>query len=148
MPTPPPPRLEAELLAANQRFYEAFEMLSIDAMDGVWAESLAVSCIHPGGPPIHGREAVMRSWAQIFEGTQEMVFRLEKVEVAVLGTTGWVTLVERIEQRNEGRLVKAAALATNVFVHGTAGWRMVHHHASAVRVATSSSAPPGPKLMN
>jgi ketosteroid isomerase-like protein len=144
----PPPRIEAELLAANQRFYEAFEMLNLDAMDAVWADAIGVSCIHPGGPAIHGREAVMRSWAQIFEGTDEMVFQLDKLELAVVGTTGWVTLVERIEQRNEGRLVKASALATNVFVHQMAGWRMVHHHASAVRISTPSAAPPGPKMVN
>jgi ketosteroid isomerase-like protein len=136
------------LLAANQRFYEAFEMLNLEAMDGLWAEAPHVSCIHPGNPAIRGREEVMKAWGQIFEGTDEMLFQLENVEVAVIGTTGWVTLVERIEQRSEGKLIKAAALATNVFVHDMSGWRMVHHHASTLKIAAQSVAPGGSRVMN
>jgi ketosteroid isomerase-like protein len=150
--TKSPQRLEAELLAANLRFYEAFEMLNLEAMDSVWADAPAVSVIHPGSGPIHGREAVMKSWGAIFEGTQEIVFELDQVEISIVGTAGWVTLIEHIEQRNDGQLTRASALATNVFVHGLSGWRIVHHHASPIARVRPKAPPPAkssdPHTMN
>lgn len=124
-------------------------MLNADAMDAVWAESDEVSCIHPGAGPIRGRQRVIQSWSEVFEGIQEVVFQLDQVEVHVVGTTGWVTLVEQIEQRQNGQLVRGAALATNVFAHGLSGWRMVHHHASSIaRVRPSGPRKVDPSNVN
>ena len=38
-------------------------------MDELWAAEGAVTCLHPGHPPLHDRPAIMASWAQIFQGS-------------------------------------------------------------------------------
>ena len=58
-------RDEAEVLFANDAFYNAFISRDIVALETVWATNAQVVCIHPGWPPLYGREAVMRSWTDI-----------------------------------------------------------------------------------
>ena len=40
---------EHAVLAANAAFYRAFAERDVDAMDALWARSIPVACIHPGG---------------------------------------------------------------------------------------------------
>ena len=58
-------RDEAEVLFANDAFYNAFISQDIVALEALWASNSPVVCIHPGWPPLYGREAVMRSWTDI-----------------------------------------------------------------------------------
>ena len=53
------------VLAANLEFYRAFTTCDYPAMNALWARSAPVLCIHPGWPPLAGREAVMRSWRNL-----------------------------------------------------------------------------------
>ena len=49
------PAQEAEVLAANAAFYEAFDQRDMDAMERLWANQVPVCCIHPGWGPLFGR---------------------------------------------------------------------------------------------
>src|SRR5262245_2262732 len=60
MPSP-----EAEVLAQNQAFYEAFARRDLEALDALWARRSPVVCIHPGWDALHGREEVMASWRAV-----------------------------------------------------------------------------------
>ena len=112
----------AELLLANETFYEAFAAGDIDAMDGLWARAKTVACVHPGQDVLVGRETVMGSWRAILGSADATGFRCERPQVTLLGSdTGFVTCIERF---GPGRL-----LATNVFVRENDRWHMVHHHA-------------------
>lgn len=122
-----------QVLDANRRFYEALERLDMDAMDACWADDDAVGCVHPGGPWLRGRDAVMAGWEAIMANTGYMELEVADVEVAVDDPVARVTCVERITARaGEGASATAEVAATNLFVLGAMGWRIVLHHASPV----------------
>ena len=56
---------EADVLAANRAFYEAFEARDIDAMSESWEHSDRVVCTHPGWASLHGWAAV--AWVTVDE---------------------------------------------------------------------------------
>jgi ketosteroid isomerase-like protein len=137
---------EAAVLEANQAFYDAFVALDMSAMEAIWSAVAPVSCVHPGWEPLVGRAAVLESWRGIFEGTAKIGMVVRDVRALVAGATAWVVLLEQIEERHGERAVRAAALATNVFVREHGAWKLVHHHAASPQVLEEAEAPPGGML--
>ena len=119
-----------EVKQANQRFYDAFGALDIQAMDAIWEASPQALCVHPGWRPLVGWEHIRASWQGIFDGATLMHFNLQYVNVVVAGDCGWVTCVENITSVLQGRANNFGVLATNIFVRGPQGWRMIAHHGS------------------
>jgi ketosteroid isomerase-like protein len=124
---------------ANARFYRAFESLTLDEMDAVWAHGGPVACVHPGWPRLTGWDAVRESWSAIFQNTVEMRFTLTDVQVDVRGDLAWVLCTENILSQARGDLAVTSILATNLFARQGGEWLLVHHHASHVL----ASSPPG-----
>jgi ketosteroid isomerase-like protein len=135
----PAQRLEGEVLAANERFYEAFSAGDLAAMKALWAEDVPVACLHPGQPLLLGRDAVMRAWAEILLQQPGFTLRGDDPRVQLLGDVAIVYCYEAGEDE------AAHLAATNVFVRERASWRMVHHHAGPLSV---SMAPPPPNTLN
>jgi ketosteroid isomerase-like protein len=133
------PQEASDLVAANARFYEAFEALDLDRMDAVWDHGEAVYCVHPGGELIMGCGPVHRSWAAIFAATEYLQFIVTDVQARAAGAAGVVTCTENIlSDAHEGQLGAAKAIATNLFVQTPGGaWQMAAHHASPVLRAPS-----------
>jgi hypothetical protein len=113
---------EADLLRANRAFYEAFNERDIAAMDELWAHHTPVACVHPGWPPLHGRDEVMESWREILLGEGSPRVRCDRAYAVLLGAAGFVTCLEHLEN---GTLV-----ATNTFSLEDGIWQLVHHQAS------------------
>jgi ketosteroid isomerase-like protein len=119
----------AELLAANERFYAAFNARDVAAMAALWDDGGPVACIHPGWRAITDRHEILESWRAIFEGGGPARIEARAPEAMVLGghgaggagTTGLVVCYESIGE--------ALLVATNVFRSTEAGWRLVHHQA-------------------
>ena len=109
-----------DVLAANEEFYRAFAEGDVQAMAAIWAETVSVTCIHPGWRAILGREEVLASWRDILESPPAIACRGEQV-IRHDGTA--VVLCEEII--DEARLA-----ATNIFVFEADAWRLVHHQAS------------------
>jgi ketosteroid isomerase-like protein len=128
------------VVAANASFYAAFEMLDGPAMARAWSETAPLSCIHPSGRLLEGREAVLASWREIFRATTAIHFTLGRVRVFVAKDVAWVVLTEEIEARHDESVVRAATQATNVFVHEAGGWKLVHHHAEPASSARPQAA--------
>jgi len=128
---------EAQVEAANERFYRAFESLDISTMEAVWAHGDHVRCIHPGWGLLSGWDAVRQSWEAIFQSTREMRFSVSDVRPSVDGYIGWVTCTENILSDVGGRVGVTAVLATNVFERRGDGWLMIHHHASHIFAAAA-----------
>lgn len=124
---------DADVLAANERFYAAFAARDLDAMSASWAEETEVVCVHPGWPPIRGRQEVLASFRSIFEHDESPPIRSESPSVAQHGDAAIVVCRERVGN--------AVLVATNVFVREGQGWRMSNHHAS-----TLARVPPTPDL--
>jgi len=136
------PDVEA-VRTANERFYRAFESLSLAEMEPVWLHEARVACIHPGWPRLLGWDAVRQSWDAIFGNTREMRFTLTDVRVEVCGDLAWVLCTENILSETRGSLAVTAILATNLFERHGDEWLLVHHHASHV-LAPPASPEAGP----
>ena len=121
---------EPDIVSANEAFYEAFRGEDLEAMDRLWAQRAPVACVHPGWPPLIGREQVMASWRAIMAGGSPPV-RCGAARVLMLGDVAQVVCEERIGADR--------VIATNVFVREDGRWVMVHHHGSHL-VAPSPSA--------
>lgn len=118
--------------AANAEFYRAFEALSIEAMDAVWAQADDVRCIHPGWPALVGWEAVRKSWLAIFQAASYMEFNVTDLRAWISGDLACVFCHENIVTFQEGQEVRTVVLATNVFRYQDDRWRIVLHHGSPI----------------
>jgi ketosteroid isomerase-like protein len=120
---------EAQVLAANQAFYDAHEGRDIQAMSALWEHSDRVVCTHPGWPILRGWPMVEESWRRILGGPGHNQFILTNLEVCVEGATAWVSLDENLVQGGSTGTIAA----TNVFVrHDDDRWLLVVHHGSPV----------------
>jgi ketosteroid isomerase-like protein len=135
-------RDEETVLAANRAFYDAFEKLDMNAMERVWSARAPISCVHPSGGVISGRDAVLSSWREIFQATSSMRFTLRGARVFVANDTAWVVLFEDMQARNGEAVVRATTQATNVFVREDGAWKLVHHHAEPAVASKPKPASP------
>jgi ketosteroid isomerase-like protein len=108
---------------ANQAFYGAFAAADINAMADVWAARAPVSCTHPGGGPIFGRDSVLASWRSIFSGVKRFPIRHRLVRIDISEGIGIAHSIEILDN--------ATLAATNLFVREGRIWRMIHHHAGS-----------------
>lgn len=112
-------------------FYDALERSDLEAMMSVWAEDEEIVCVHPGGPRLSGYSVIREAWQRVFAGGRKLRVRLSQ-QVAVTTPFAVVsTLLEHISNQGDENL-SAPVAATNVYVRGAVGWRMVAHHASPV----------------
>jgi ketosteroid isomerase-like protein len=124
---------DAALLAVNAAYYRAFGSDDFTDMSRLWADE-GITCIHPGWPPLFGREAVMQSYREIMRhpGRSRIEHRNEQTVAA--GGDGRVLCIE---------FVDGAALATtNGFRRIDGVWRMVHHQASPIAGLVETANPP------
>ena len=120
--------VDDDVLAANQRFYDAFEAGDLDAMSDVWLHEDGVVCTHPGWATLHGWAAIAASWFALFNNDQSLQFIVTNERARVAGDVAWVSCDENILGDGGGGTVAAL----NLFLRVPAGWRMVGHHGSPV----------------
>jgi ketosteroid isomerase-like protein len=118
------------VLAANRRYYEAFEAADFDAMSDLWERSERVVCTHPGWATLRGWAAVGASFVALFQGRQWIQFVLTEERMNISGDVAWVSLDENLLGDQGG--VTVATI--NVFsrTEGRDQWQMVCHHGSVV----------------
>lgn len=123
------------MLFANEAFYVAFAMRDINAMESLWSHRSAVTCTHPGRPPIIGRDDVLQSWRGILSNPDSPAISCRNASAHIFGDVGYVLCHEQIED--------VFLAATNVFIRERDGWKMVHHHAgpSPTPAADPTSSP-------
>lgn len=114
---------------AEAAFYEALEQSDLDAMMAVWSEDEEIVCVHPGGPRLSGYAVIRETWRRIFEGGSKLRVQVQPLSAVVNPFTAIHSLIEQVSLRS-GNTPQAPVVATNVYVRGPAGWRMVVHHAS------------------
>lgn len=112
-------------------FYEALERCDIDTMMAVWAEDEEVVCVHPGGPRLVGYATIREAWQRIFDNGRKLQVRLSQQKTVTTPFAVVSTLLEHISSTDDSKL-SAPVAATNIYVRGALGWRMVAHHASPV----------------
>ena len=127
-------RDQAALLFANETFYRAFAERDAALMNAVWAEREPVTCLHPGWPPVEGRDNVMQSWHAILTGPASPDIECLHARAGIHNDTGIVICYERIGQD--------FLIATNIFIRSGDGWLMVHHQSGAAPEPAEGTAPP------
>jgi hypothetical protein len=120
--------MSVDVLAANQRFYDAHEARDIQAMRAVWEHSDRVICVHPGWPILRTWPVVEQSWMRILGGPGRNQFILTNESVDVDGGVAWVTLDENLVAGEASGTIAA----TNMFVLVAGEWKLVLHHGSPV----------------
>lgn len=115
---------EEDVLAANEAFYGAFNQKDPEAMDAIWARSVAVTCIHPGWNTLTGRDRVMESWRGILSNPDQPKIMSGGATVSFFGDAAAVVCRE---------LVAGSPLAaTNIYVLEEGSWKLVHHQSGPV----------------
>ena len=118
-------------LEAEAAFYQALADGNFDALMAVWSEEEEVVCVHPGGPRIVGLAAVRETWRQLLAEGSRIKIDVSQAVGRASAMMAMHCVFERVAA--EGQLQRGPTLAaTNVYVRGPNGWRMVLHHASPV----------------
>lgn len=125
---------------AEAAFYEALERGDLDAMMSVWAEDEEIVCVHPGGPRLAGYALVREGWRRIFEGGTRLKVQLLALSTVHAPFTAVHSIIEQIGVVGQKHLA-APVVATNVYIRGALGWRMIVHHASPVPPNSIGDAP-------
>lgn len=132
---------QTDILIQNEAFYTAFTTRDLTAMATLWASEMHVSCIHPGGTPLFGRDAVMGSWARILSGPVRPSMQCLEPKIHLLSEE--LAIVVCFEQIG-GEMLSA----TNIFALENAGWVLVHHQAGPVAGEVGTAADmPVPRLL-
>jgi len=113
----------------EQQFYEALQRGDIERLMAVWSDDEEISCVHPGGPRVVGAAAIRSAFESIFangaiNAQPERVRRLQTHASAVH------SVLEHIQIMTAEGPQSAWVVATNVYLKGAQGWRLVAHHAS------------------
>ncbi len=113
-----------ELIAANRELYHRVGERDQAGVAALWASTVPVACIHPGWPPLIGREAVLQSWGEILRNPRSPEIRCHDERPVLYGGFGLVLCLELVE----GTMLAA----TNVFIQEEGAWRLIHHQSSPV----------------
>ncbi len=124
---------DAAVLAANAAYYRAFALDDFTEMSRLWADD-GISCVHPGWPPLIGRQAVMESYREIMRNPGRDRVEHRNDQAIVTSGEGRVLCIE---------FVDGIALATtNCFRRIGGAWRMIHHQASPIAGLVEAADPP------
>src|ERR1700721_1037513 len=126
---------ETAILAVNEAYYRAFSPGFFPAMSRIWAED-GVSCVHPGWPPLIGRNDVIESYRNILANQNRVRIAHQDDAAIVTGDEGRVLCIEIVEG--------AALAATNFYRRIGGAWRMVHHQASPIAMMEEGGDEPPP----
>ncbi len=111
----------AEVLAANEHFYDVFRSGDIAAMDQLWSAREECSVCHPEWPAITTREDVIASFHRIMVLSEPPEVFARDPMVVRQGRAAIVFCTEEVGDQE--------MTASNVFVEEDGVWRLTCHHA-------------------
>ena len=117
-------------IAANKKFYKAFNARDLDAMKSVWSSQGNLICVHPGWSPLNGFEPIMESWQGIFKNSGNMDIQVSDITVTASEDLAWVSCVEQIYTIASNGVLASKVFSTNLFQINEGSWKMIMHHAS------------------
>lgn len=133
-------RIFTDSSESEEAFYEAFARLDLNGMNAVWADLSETFCIHPGGPLLQGKAAVIESWREILSSAEPPSIRYRTLQRFEVGTLAVHLVEELIAPSGRGRSEPTRVLATNVYRPIEGSWRLLAHHASLPLVASRDAA--------
>lgn len=115
---------------AEIAFYEALARSDLEAMMAVWSEDDEVVCIHPDGARLVGLANVREAWRQLFSAGVRLSVRTTQLMANTSMLLTVHSVLEHVSVEGEQNL-QPPLVATNVYMRGAYGWKMVLHHTSA-----------------
>ena len=85
---------ETAVLFANEAFYLTFSNRDAGSMDTIWSMRDKVTCIHPGWPPLRGRNSVVRSWRDILDNPNAPEITCQNADAFVADSMAYVLCTE------------------------------------------------------
>ena len=128
-------------------FYEALEGGDLDLMMSIWADDEEIVCVHPGGSRLLGYASIREAWKQIFDHGNRLEVAISQLKTVSTPFAVMHSVLEQIRIRNKSD-VMAPVAATNLYVRGSMGWRMVSHHASPVPPLPTETPDDTPKVLH
>jgi len=125
----PSPALLGSPEEIETQFYEALQRGDIERLMAVWSDDDDIACVHPGGPRLIGAAAIRSSFEAIF-ANGAINSQPEKVRRVISHSSAVHSVLERVEVMGRDGPASAWVIATNVYLKGALGWRLVAHHAS------------------
>lgn len=113
----------------EQQFYEALQRGDLERLMAVWSDDEEISCVHPGGPRVVGATAIRSTFESIF-ANGAVNAQPEKVRRLQTNACSVHSVLEHIRLMTAEGPQSAWVVATNVYLLGAQGWRLVSHHAS------------------
>jgi ketosteroid isomerase-like protein len=130
MPHPKPPHaLLGSPEEIENQFYEALQRGDIERLMAVWSDDDDIVCVHPGGSRLIGAASIRASFEAIFSNGA-IDAQPEKVRRVLSHSSAVHNVLERIQVVGGDGPRSAWVIATNVYLKGAQGWRLVCHHAS------------------
>src|SRR5207245_1859400 len=124
---------EKDVLAANDKFYEALSAGSIEGISAACAQDPDVTALHETSAEVAvGWQAVLDSWKAVpFDSFAELSCVMTNPAIKVHGTIARVAGLERVRGKTKnGEAFAFTALGTNIYEKQGGKWLIVHHHAS------------------
>ena len=129
--------------AIEQAFYDALEHADLDALMALWSDEDEIVYIPPGGARLLGHHAVREAWRATFANGPVHV-RPTNTRVMQSGMVSLHSVIEQVMVQANGKPAVVHLVASNVFIKGPRGWRLVLHHASPIpEETTARETPPG-----
>lgn len=125
----PPQTLLGSPEEIESQFYEALQGGDIDKLMAVWSDDDEIVCVHPGGPRLIGAAAIRGSFETLF-ANGVIDAQPEKVRRVLSDSSAVHNVLERVQVMGGDGPQAAWVIATNVYLRGERGWRLVCHHAS------------------
>lgn len=116
--------IEEDVLQANERFYQAFNLKDAKLMEDAWASAHVVTCVHPGWNVLEGREDVLDSWHSILANPNQPRIVSGGASAKVFGDLAVVVCRELV--------AGSPLVATNLFVLEEGAWKLFHHQSGPV----------------
>lgn len=124
----------------ERAFYQALEQANLETMMALWSEDDEIVCVFPGGGRLCGYADIRAAWQRLFESGTRVRIHLSHSCVIQNPFTVIHNVVEHITPANQTE-ARGPVLATNVYVRGPTGWRIVVHHCSTLaRTETEAGA--------
>ena len=117
------------VLAANQAFYTALSLADFALMQRLWLDSDDAVCLHPGWPALHGAQAILQSWREIFANQGPLHVWPSDVELRLYGQTAELNCLENIDMSKVRGAGIIQTRATNIFRQAAEDWKLLEHHA-------------------
>ena len=113
----------------ESQFYEALQRGDIEKLMALWSDDDDIACVHPGGPRLIGAAAIRASFEAIF-ANGAINAAPERVRRVLTHSSAVHSVLERVAVMGADGPQAAWVIATNVYLKGALGWRLVVHHAS------------------